>query len=88
MLSTTETERAVSPWLRGGRKNSHKTSIYTRRKEILKSLTDRRFILESQCLFRDDWKTIDDFHIARQLDEKCQAQKADLYMAPVNFTKN
>ena len=27
-------------------------------------------------------------HIARQLHEKCQEQKADLYMALVNFTKN
>ena len=38
--------------------------------------------------FRDDRKPIDDFHIARQLHEKCQEQKADLYMAIVNFTKN
>ena len=33
-------------------------------------------------------KTIDAFHMARQLHEKCQEQKADLYMALVNFTKN
>ena len=37
--------------------------------------------------FRDDRKTIDDFHIARQIHEKCQEQKVDLYMALVNFTK-
>ena len=78
-----ETERAVSPRLRGGRKNSHKTFIFTYRKEILKSL-----FRKVNADFRDDRKTIDDFHIARQIHEKCQEQKVDLYMALVNFTKN
>ena len=73
-----ETERAVSPWLRGGRKNSRKTFIFT------PEVFDRQDLFR----FRDDRKTIDDFHIARQLHEKCQEQKADLYMAIVNFTKN
>ena len=48
-------------------------------------------VFDRQDLFRKvnaDRNTIDDFHIARQLYEKCQEQKADLYMALVNFTKN
>ena len=47
-----ETERAVSPWLRGGRKNSHKIFIFTHRKEILKSLTDRIYSGKSMLIQR------------------------------------
>ena len=49
-------------------------------------------VFDRHDLFRkvdaDSEMTIDDFHIARQLHEKCQEQKADVYMALVNFTKN
>ena len=42
---------------------------------------------ESQCGFRKDRGTIDMIFIARQLQEKCQEQNVDLYMAFVDLTK-
>ena len=44
-------------------------------------------ILESQCGFRKDRGTIDMIFTARQLQEKCQEQNVDLYMAFVDLTK-
>ena len=44
-------------------------------------------LLESQCGFRKDRGTIDTIFTARQLQEKCQEQKIDLYMTFVDLTK-
>ena len=43
-------------------------------------------ILESQCGFKKDIRTIDMILTARQLQEKCQEQNVDLYMNFVNLT--
>ena len=42
---------------------------------------------ESQCGFRKNRGTIDMIFTARQLQEKCQEQNADLYMTFVDLTK-
>ena len=42
---------------------------------------------ESQCGFRKDRGTIDMIFTARQLQENCQEQNVDLYMAFVDITK-
>ena len=42
---------------------------------------------ESQCGFRKDRETIDMSFTARQLQEKCQEQKLDLYMTLVDLIK-
>ena len=44
-------------------------------------------IPESQCGFRKDKRTIDTSFTARQLQEKCQEQNVDLYMAFVDLSK-
>ena len=44
-------------------------------------------IPKSQCGFRKDRGTIDMIFTARQLQDKCQEQNVDLYMAFVDLTK-
>ena len=50
-------------------------------------LDQKGLIPESQCRFRKDRGTIDMIFTARQLQEKCQEQNADLYMTFVDLTK-
>ena len=44
-------------------------------------------LLENQCGFRKNRRTIDMIFTARQLQEKCQEQNMDLYMTFVGLTK-
>ena len=48
---------------------------------------DQGLLPESQCGFRKDRATTDMVFTVRQLQEKCQEQNADLYMAFVDLTK-
>lgn len=48
---------------------------------------DQGLLPESQCGFRKDRGTTDMVFTARQLQEKCQEQNVDLYMAFVDLTK-
>ena len=50
-------------------------------------LDHARLIPESQCGFRKDRGTLDKIVTARQLQEKCQEQNVDHYMAFVDLTK-
>ena len=48
---------------------------------------ERGLLPESQCGFQKECRTIDMVFAARQLQEKCQEQNADLYSTYVNLTK-
>ena len=48
---------------------------------------EKGLLLESQCDFQVGWGTVDMIFTARQLQEKCQEQRCDLYTTFVDLTK-